>query len=151
MSLKFTIAVACGLAFSTPVLAQHVEVHDAYARAASAASGAAFFTLHNHGDKADHLIGAKSPAAQKVELHTHREDGSGVMRMIHVEEGFPLPAHGTINFERGGNHVMFIGLTHSFEHGASVPLTLIFEKSGEVTLEVPVDMERKAGDHAKSN
>lgn len=141
-------------ALATPVFAQQIEVHDAYARATSAGaqSGAAYFVLHNHGDADDRLIGAASPAAQKVALHTHREDDAGVMRMIHVQEGFALPADGEIIFERGSHHVMFMGLTQSFEQGAIVPLTLIFEKSGEVAIEVPVDLERQPGEgHSHSH
>ena len=33
---------------------------------------------------------------------------------------------------------MFIGLHKPLEDGASFPLTLVFEKGGEVALEVPV-------------
>jgi copper(I)-binding protein len=64
------------------------------------------------------------------------------MRMGEVEDGFALPADGEIVMERGGHHVMFMGLTAPFEQGDTIPLTLIFETSGEVTLDVPVDLER---------
>jgi copper(I)-binding protein len=68
------------------------------------------------------------------------------MRMIHVEEGFALPEGGEIRMERGGHHVMLMGLTAPFEQGGTIPLTLIFETSGEVTLDVPVDLERAPAD-----
>jgi len=145
MSLRsILLAVCASLALVTPALGQEIEIHDPYARSASpmAKTGAAFMVIHNRGDADDRLIGVASPAAQKVQLHTHREE-DGVMRMIHVEEGFALPAgDGELVFERGGNHVMFMGLTAPFEQGATVPLTLVFETLGEVTLDVPVDLER---------
>lgn len=141
------LAGVAALACATPALAQDIEVQDAYARAASPAakSGAAFMVIHNRGDADDHLIGVSSPVAQKVQLHTHQQSDAGVMRMIHVEDGFALPVDGTLRMQRGGHHVMFMGLTRSFTQGAMVPLTLIFESSGKVSLEVPVDLERKPG------
>ncbi|MFO7757177.1 MAG: copper chaperone PCu(A)C [Roseovarius sp.] len=147
MSLKSSLLAGLAtLALVTAATAQDIEIHDPYARSASpmAKSGAAFMVIRNTGDTGDHLIGVDSPAASKVELHTHREE-DGVMRMIHVEKGFALPEGGEIRMERGGRHVMFMGLSAPFEQGDSVPLTLIFETSGEVTLDVPVDLERMPG------
>lgn len=145
MSLKSSLLAGFAtLALVTPATAQEIEIHDPYARSASpmAKTGAAFMVIRNHGDADDRLIGAASPAAERVELHTHREE-DGVMRMIHVEDGFDLPGgDGEIVLERGGRHVMFMGLTAPFAQGDVVPLTLTFETSGEVTLDVPVDLER---------
>ena len=146
MSFKLTLFAGLGaLMLSTPALAGNIMVHDGYARAASpiAKSGAAFLVLHNHGDTDDRLIGVSSPAAQRVELHTHIEDAGGVMKMIHVQEGFPLPAGEMIEMKRGGKHVMFMGLNDPFEQGEEIPLTLIFEQAGDVKVNVPVDLERK--------
>lgn len=146
MSFRTTlVAGLSALIMAAPALAGGIEVHDAYARAASKAakSGAAFMVIHNHGGPDDRLIGVASPAAQKVELHTHVEDAGGVMRMMHVEEGFDLPADGKIEMRRGGRHVMFMGLTGPFEDGAMVPLTLRFQQAGEIEIEIPVDLQRK--------
>lgn len=145
MSLKSSLfAALAATALATPVLAQEIHVLDTYARSASpmAKTGAAFMLIENIGDADDRLIGAASPVAQKVELHTHIEEG-GVMKMVHVEEGFALPAGETLILQRGGAHVMLMGLTESFEQGKIIPLTLVFEKSGEIVVEVPVDLERK--------
>jgi periplasmic copper chaperone A len=152
MSLKSIICAAGAAAFlAFPAFAQGIEVHDAYARSASgmATTGAAFMVIHNHGGAADRLIGVSSDVAEKVELHTHREDANGVMRMIHVEEGFELPTDGEIVMERGGHHVMFMGLTAPMVQGDVIDLTLVFAQAGEVTVQVPVDLERmpQAGAH----
>ena len=147
MSLKSTaLAALATLTLAAPALAQQIAVHDPYARSASPAakSGAAFMVIHNHGDADDRLIGASSPAAKMVQLHTHREQ-DGVMRMVHVEDGIALPADGEIVMERGGHHVMFMGLTAPFEQDMTVPLTLVFETSGEQVIDVPVDLARKPG------
>lgn len=144
MSLKSTLfAALAGLTLAAPVMAQEIHVLDTYARSASpmAKTGAAFMLIENIGDAPDRLIAVKSTAAKKVELHTHREEG-GVMKMVHVEEGFELGAGETLFLQRGGHHVMFMGLTEPFEQGKTIPLTLVFEKSGEITLDIPVDLER---------
>lgn len=138
-------ALAALTAFSlstTAALAGDITVSDAYARAASPAAktGAAFLMIQNTGP-ADRLVGVESPAAARVELHTHIEE-DGVMKMRHVEDGFDLPEDGMISMKRGGDHVMFMGLTGPFEQGARVPLTLVFETAGEMQIEVPVDLER---------
>lgn len=154
MSLKSKLfAALAATALATPALTQEIHVLDTYARSASplAKTGAAFMLIENIGDADDRLIGAASPAAQKVELHTHIEEG-GVMKMVHVEEGFAVPAGETLVLQRGGAHVMMMGLTESFEQGKIVPLTLVFEKSGEIVVDVPVDLARTPEDgHGKAH
>lgn len=155
MSFKSTLfAGFAALAIATPALAGDIEVQSPYARSSSmnAMSGAAFMMIQNNGTEEDRLIGVASPAAKRVELHTHIEDANGVMSMMHVEEGFELPASGMIMMQRGGNHVMFMGLTAPFEQGNMVPVTLIFEKAGEMEIEVPVDLEREESEgHGTTN
>jgi copper(I)-binding protein len=139
------LAAALALAAIPAAAMDGITVKDAYARSSGsmAASGAAFMLIENHTGADDRLIGAASDVAERTELHTHREDDMGVMRMIHVEEGFDLPAGSTLEMRRGGHHVMFLGLSEPFEQGDTVMLTLEFETAGEVTVEVPVDLERQ--------
>ena len=148
------LAGAMALAALPAAAMDGIAIKDAYARSSGmmAASGAAFMVIENHGDTDDRLIGADSPVAERTELHTHREDDMGVMRMIHVEEGFAIPAGAAVALARGGRHVMFLGLDAPFEDGQTVPLTLEFEVHGEIEVEVPVDLARMprhgAGGHA---
>lgn len=147
MSLRTTLCAALAAAtFALPAFAE-IKIEDAYARASgkSAKSGAAFMAITNTGDTADRLIAAKSDAAARVELHTHKENSDGVMQMIHVEEGFALPAGDTHMLARGGDHVMLMGLTAPMAQGDTVTVTLIFEQAGELTIDIPVDLHRKGG------
>ena len=152
MLTKFFKAAACGLFLGLPGVgaAQDatIMIEEAYARASSpnARAGAAFMQITNMAEADDRLIAATSPAAQRVELHTHIEDEGGVMRMRRVEGGFALPAGGTIALKRGGDHVMFMGLTQVFAQGSEVEVTLSFETAGEMTVIIPVDNARKV-DH----
>ena len=128
----------------TSLLAADVMVIDAYARVASkvAKSGAAFLIIHNRSDQDDRLIAASSDVAKRVELHTHLEE-NGVMKMTKLEDGMIIPAGAMHALKRGSDHVMFMGLTRSLEHGDMIELTLSFEHAGDVTMKVPVDLERQ--------
>ncbi len=139
------LAGATALGLSLPAAAGDIEVQDAYARTsgAMAKSGAAFMQIANSGTEEDRLIGVASDAAAKVELHTHKAGEDGVMQMLHVPEGFVIPAGGTHALARGGDHVMLMGLTRPLEPGDVLDVTLTFEKAGEITLEVPLDNDRE--------
>ncbi len=147
MSFKSTlVASLAAVTLATVAFADSaIRITDAYARSSgkSAKAGAAFMVIENHGDAPDRLTGVVSDAAARIELHTHQIDANGVAKMVHVEEGFEIPAGEVHMLKRGGDHVMLMGLTAPFEHGATVPVTLIFEQAGEVTVEIPVDLERQ--------
>lgn len=146
MTLKSTlVAATAAVILAVPAFAADtIAVHDAYARSSTptSPSGAAFMVIENTGDADDRLVSAASDVAARVELHTHKENADGVMQMMEVEEGFVIPAGGKHMLQRGGDHVMFMGLKAPLEQGATVPVTLTFEKAGEVSIEVPVDLER---------
>lgn len=146
MSFKSTAIAAIALcSLALPAFAADIMIDDSYARASgkSSKSGAAFMILRNMGAEDDTLIDARSTAAKRIELHTHIEDANGVMAMREDKDGFPVPAGGMHALARGGDHVMFMGLNAPFEQGAMIPLTLVFEKAGEIEISVPVDLERK--------
>lgn len=116
-----------------------IVVSDPWIRASAGAAmktGAAFAVLANNGDAMDQLVAAESPAADKVELHTHLMDG-GVMRMREVKAIEVHPGTPTV-LQPGGLHIMFIGLHGPLKEGTVVPLTLVFEKAGRLTISAPV-------------
>lgn len=141
------IALALSLA-AAPVFAGEITVEDAYARASrpGAPTGAMFMTIRNSSDTTDRLLAAQSPVAQLVEFHTHIDD-NGIMRMRPVEDGFEIPADGEHMLMRGGDHVMLMGLTQPLEDGKTVPLTLVFQNAGEISVDVIVDNSRQQGQH----
>lgn len=148
-----TLVAAAAVLFALPALAHDgVHIENAYARTMGGVgtSGAIFLDITNHADVDDRLIDARSDVAEKVELHTHKDDGNGVMQMVHVPEGFAIPALGSHALQRGGDHVMLMGLTRELKDGDVITVTLVFEHAGEVVVEAPVDNARKAGamDHS---
>lgn len=143
MSFK-TPLLAGAFALLPAIASAHMVIEDAYARVSSdaAISGAAFMSIFNHSDLDDRVVSASSEISERVELHTHEQDESGVMRMIELEDGIPIEAGETVLLERGGLHVMFLGLREPLNHGDEVEVTLTFEHAEPVTLTIPVDLER---------
>ncbi len=118
-------------------LAGNIEIENPWARASAgmAKAGAAFMDIKNIG-AADRVIGASADVSESVELHTHIKDGD-VMKMRRVDV-IDVPANGMAHLAPGGLHFMFMGLTAPLEEGETFPLTLTFEKAGDVTVEVEV-------------
>lgn len=137
-----TLAAAFA-ALAVPAFAADITIKDAYARSSNKMAGAAFMEIHNAGAEDDRLIAARSDISKRVELHTHIANAEGVMRMVEVEDGFPIPAGGNHVLKRGGDHVMFMGLNQAMTHGEDISVTLVFEKAGDVDVTIPVDLERK--------
>ncbi|RMF35237.1 MAG: copper chaperone PCu(A)C [Chloroflexi bacterium] len=102
-----------------------------------AGTGAVYMTLVNEGREADRLIGAQTDVADVVEIHETKMEGD-VMKMQPVAGGLEVPARGQVVLKPGGYHVMLIGLHRDLEVGDRFSLTLKFEKSGTMTVEVEV-------------
>ncbi|MGR3444421.1 MAG: copper chaperone PCu(A)C [Roseovarius sp.] len=132
-----TIAFAVFCATLPTLAAADVSVTDPWARASILASrpGAAYLTLQS--DIAERLTALETPAAGHVMLHGSETDANGVSRMTHIE-ALDLAPGTPVTFAPGGLHVMLMGLTGKLEEGSTFPLTLTFEKTGEITVEVPV-------------
>ena len=140
-----SVCTVAAVFFALPAFAEGITISDAYARSSAmmSQSGAAFMVIQNDAEADDRLLSASSDAAKMVQLHTHKQDASGVMQMIEVPEGFVVPAKGTHALARGADHVMFMGLSQPWKQGDVLHLTLTFEKAGEVKIDVPVDLTRE--------
>ena len=138
--VQHTLAAAALTAF-TALPAAHAQtapkVEAAWARPTVAGqSGGGAFLRITGGASADRLLAASAPVAKMAELHTMQMDGN-VMRM-HAIEGIAVPAGQAVELKPGGMHVMFMGLKQTLKAGSSFPLTLRFEKAGEVKVDVKV-------------
>jgi len=100
--------------------------------------GGGFMVIANTSDADDRLIGASSPAAGKVQIHSMTMTG-GVMRMREVPDGLVIPAHGQLKLAPGGYHLMFIDLKAPLRKGARIPGTLRFRKAGSLKVEFAVE------------
>lgn len=116
-----------------------IHVSEAWARAMlpGQPTGGAYLTIRNSGGEPDTLVSVKSPAAQKVEVHSMKMQDD-VMVMRPVEGGLEIPAGETVTLEPGGLHLMFMQVEEPLSNSGTVPVTLDFENAGTVSLEVPV-------------
>ena len=98
---------------------------------------AAYATITNTGTRPDRLIGGGIAHAERVEVHTMSMEG-GVMRMARLDDGLTIEPGETVVLAPGGPHLMLIGIGNAPKAGSTVPLTLRFERAGEVTVAIPV-------------
>jgi len=118
--------------------AKAMHMMDARVRAMPPGSpnSGAFLSFHNPSEHHAALIGASSPAAKTVELHTHvQEDGQFKMRQV---DRIDLAPDKMVKLEPGGLHIMLIGLTSDLVEGQEVDLVLSFEGGHSTALKVPV-------------
>ena len=140
-------AVLLLLAFiASPAMAQ-ITIADAWTRATApgAKIAAGYLTIRNIGKTADKLVSASSPAAQKVETHITVKDGE-IFRMREVK-GYDIPAGGSFELKPGGAHLMLVDVKAPLKEGEKVPLTLRFERAGEVKAELQVGRLTDTGKH----
>lgn len=98
--------------------------------------GAAYLVIENHGDAPDRLLAASSEVAT-AELHASVMDGD-VARMA-ARDTVEIPAHGTATFEPGGLHIMLMNIDRPLAPDDSFPMTLTFERAGDVEVDVHVE------------
>ena len=134
LALAATLLVPAARAQTLP----KVELAWARPTVQGQAGGGGFLRIVG-GSANDRLISARAGVSKVVELHTMEMDGN-VMRMRQVD-AIEIPAGKTVELKPGGQHVMFVGLTQTLKSGAHFPLTLRFEKAGEVKVEMKVMMQ----------
>ena len=111
----------------------------AWARATVAGQnmGGAFVTLTS--DRDAQLIGASSPAAQTVELHTMTMQGEKMM--MSPVRSIDLPANQAVPLT-GSYHLMLMGLKQPLTEGQTIPITLKIKLSSgyveTLTIQAPV-------------
>ncbi|MFF8599186.1 copper chaperone PCu(A)C [Streptomyces sp. NPDC015232] len=92
-----------------------------------------FLTITNSGDTADKLTSVTSGLSDDITIH---ETKNQKMQQV---ASFDIPANGELKLERGGSHIMFMGLKKQPKQGEKVDIELHFEKSGPIKVTVPVE------------
>ncbi|MCA0451141.1 MAG: copper chaperone PCu(A)C [Proteobacteria bacterium] len=136
------------LALSAPfaAFAADIKIDDAWARPTlgQARNGAAYLTISTTGTP-DRLVAVSSPAAGKAELHSMTMNNN-VMQMRPVDAIQVTP--GTeVKLQPGGLHVMLLDLKSPLKLGDKFPLTLKFERGGEVQVQVEIRNLRGGAAH----
>ncbi len=134
MGLLLSLLLSAAVLWAQP----RIVVEDAWVRAVPPVStmSAAFFRIRNTGDERDYLVGVRSGVAETAEIHTTvMEDSMMKMRRLNEVE---IPPGKTVEFRPMGKHIMLIDLKKPLREGERVKLTLIFRKSGEISVTAEV-------------
>lgn len=140
LGLMLSLALALSACQTSPDGAA-IAIEGAWGRPSPkvATAGAFYLLIKNTGNEADKLLSGTSSACGTVELHESYLTDEGAMGMRPVEGGFiEILAGGQVELKVGGLHIMCIDKLKDFDAGVMMPLTLNFEKSGEITLEVEI-------------
>jgi len=131
------LAASTGLSLGAAAAEPMVVVRDARIPAPAADVAALYFVVEDRSGKGDRLLEVRVPIARQVSIHrtTHKD---GMSHMMPVEGGLVLPAGGQLALEPGGLHVMLMGVSPMPSLGDTVPLTLVFERAGEVPVQARV-------------
>lgn len=80
----------------------------------------------------DRLVGAQADIAKRVEVHETTMT-NGVMSMRHIPE-VALPKDVTVSLKPKSMHLMVMNMSRVPQKDETIPITLIFEKAGKVTV-----------------
>lgn len=151
----FSLAGATLLAatLSTSLLAQTVEVKDAWVRATVQGQQATGAFMRLTAKDAARLVRVSSPVAGVAEVHEMKMEGD-VMKMRAVVGGLELPAGKAVELKPGGYHVMLMDLKMALQKDTTVPLTLVFKDAkgseSKTEIKVPVTTTAPAGAEPQS-
>lgn len=143
MAATLALALPAGAPAGEATEVGDVLILDAWALAQheTSSSGSVYMTLETVGGQADRLVGAATPAAEKVELRTYWLEGCFVHG--HSVEAIEIaPGRQTV-LDPGGLHIMLTGLPQALVEGSTIPLTLTFEQAGTVDIDVPVSARNR--------
>ncbi len=129
--LIILITSACGNSDGIAIL-------DAWARPGFRGDNSAvYLTINNQTNQGDGLIGANSDVAGGAEIHLSSMDAAGTMTMKR-QDLVVIPAKDSIELAPGGLHIMLVILGKDLSVGDTFPVTLEFQRAGDITIEVEV-------------
>ena len=136
-----------GANHTSPIMVKSLRLDSPYFRALKGSKNAsAYVTITQTADVDDILVGASCDAAERTELHDHRIDKDGVMKMVAVDDIVLPGRHHNCNLltcwltakehpialKRGGMHIMFFDVSPSLCEQANLAVTLHFKHAGLV-------------------
>lgn len=139
---KFVVLLlfmSCGLALAHSYKQGDIRIGHIWARAtpSGATTAAIYLPLLNTGTVPDKLIGVSSPDASAIQIHDETKE-NGISKMITLDS-VDLEPNKPVTFQPSGKHLMVIGLKHALKAGDMFPLTLKFEKAGQIDVKAMVE------------
>jgi copper(I)-binding protein len=138
-SVLFVATLCVAPACAQEIKAGDLVITQAWTRATpnGAKIGGGYLTIENKGSAPDRLIGGSTDAAAKLEVH-EMAMADGVMKMRPLDSGLTIDPGKTVKLAPGGYHLMMFDLKNPLKQGDAVPVTLKFEKAGEVKVSLSV-------------
>lgn len=136
--IGFVFKASADEAKSDEVKAGNLVIRNIWARPSPGQpnSAAAFMVIENKGKQWDRLVAASSPAAEMTVLHKS-SIMSGLLKMF-LTKGIFIDPGASLTMNPDEFHIMLVTLTKEMNVGETFPLTLTFEKAGEVLVQVLV-------------
>jgi copper(I)-binding protein len=135
---------ALALSLRSPARAEEVKAGDlvitqAWTRATpnGAKIGGGYLTIENKGTAPDRLIGGSADITGSVQVHEMSMD-DGVMKMRPLDRGLAIEPGKVVKLAPGGYHLMMMDLKSPLKQGDRLPITLQFEKAGNVQVSFEV-------------
>ncbi|HVI49634.1 MAG TPA: copper chaperone PCu(A)C [Candidatus Sulfotelmatobacter sp.] len=135
-SLTCLLALPLAAAQAHETKAGDLVIEHPWSRATTGQNGVVYMVIENHGKTADKLTAVSTTISDMPMLHTNYMEGE-VMKMRMVDS-VDVPAGGQVALKPGSFHIMLMGLKAPLKEGQMFPLTLTFEKTGKVEVNVMV-------------
>ena len=137
--VALSLLIVPSIAATQSAKAGDLTISSAWARAMlpGQPTGGGYMTIENSGSEPDRLISITSANAATVEIHQMSMD-ENVMKMRQITDGLEIPAGGKVELSPGGLHLMFKQVKTPFQAAETVKVTLSFEKSDNIDVELPV-------------
>jgi copper(I)-binding protein len=97
---------------------------------------ALYVTVRNHGSEPDALLAVSSEVAASGVLYETLARESTTVRQ--PQKQFDIPAGSTLEMKPGKSHIVLLGLTQALSPGETVPVQLIFQKAGPMSVDALV-------------
>ena len=116
-----------------------LQIIKPWARSSSSdpAIAGGYMTVVNEGET-DRLVSAACTAAPLVDIQAIRVKGPG-LEMRKMDGGLVIPPANQQVLKPRGYHLLMSGLVAPLAAGSTVPVTLVFEKAGSVTVDFAVE------------
>lgn len=102
-----------------------------------------YMTVVNEGET-DRLVSASCPTAGLVEIHAIRVKGP-FLEMLKMDGGLVIPPANQQILKPRGYHLLMSGLASPLTVGSKLPITLVFERAGSVTVDFAVEAPGAVG------
>ncbi len=135
---RVAAAFACLLVAGAALAADPVTVRSAWMRPALAGTETASAYLDIDSTIDAVLVGATSPAAERVDLVRVREIGNPASE--ETVAAIPVPAGRTTRLPFRGDHLRLVGMKRTAGTGDAVPVTLAFREANGRRFDVGVDL-----------